>query len=211
MVADQDILRKVAQIDAELRSLAASAAGQGNWPVVRAASMAAEQLEPLRHDTGEAGSLDPATSRNRKYVRSKGAAGKSRPRRKGGSVYPRFARNGNDLVKIGWSKREGGEYRHRAPRSAVDLLVRAIEKEGTSSGRFTTDGLFPVIDPSDGSELPGYQGYLVLRWLREIGLISTAGRSEYIVEAEGSLQDAVEQAWEALPKDTQTDTSSGAS
>ena len=33
--------------------------------------------------------------------------------------YPRFQRDGDRLVKVGWSKKDGAEYEHRAPRETV--------------------------------------------------------------------------------------------
>lgn len=192
-----DIPARVSAIESDLRALAALAAQEGAWPVVRAASLAAEQLGEVVKLEG-AGSDGSATPKPTPARKPKAPKQKRRTSPKS-SAYPRFEAADGDLIKVGWSRSEKAEYRHRAPEDAVHLVAKAISglvKE--SGGGFTSDDLFPVIDPQDGSDVPTYQGYLVLRWFREMGLVEPNGRSEYIVPDGAGLPKAALRAWKDL-------------
>lgn len=203
MASTLGLLEQAKHIEGELRSLAARAARGGNWRVVRAVSTAAEQLEAIQPGTPKA---DKPNAHEVAKSSRKGGVTPRVPRTTG---YPRFARAGLELVKVGWSKSEKAEYRHRAARGSVDLMVSAILAEIGSTGRFSTDSLFPVIDPKDGEALPDYQAYLVLRWLREIEIVLPKGRSAYVVSVPESITENVERAWQSLPEDNPETSASG--
>src|SRR3990172_1495777 len=40
--------------------------------------------------------------------------------------YPQFKRDGEKLVKVGWSKKDRREYEHRAPRAAVFAIAKSL-------------------------------------------------------------------------------------
>ena len=103
------------------------------------------------------------------------------------SEYPRFLRDGNQLVKIGWSKSEKTTYEHRAPRHFLDLVVAALRRCGEKGRRFTMEDALPVTDPEDGTEVPIYQAYLCLAWLRKEGLVEQHGRQGYSLPAAAHL------------------------
>ena len=124
------------------------------------------------------------------------SARKRRTKRRRG--YPKFARNGDDLVKTAWSKRQKKEYRHRAPRTVIEVLVTGIGRLG-STGLISTEELFPLTDPVDGNEVPSYQAYLCLAWLREEGLIEKRGRQGYAVASTDDMMPLVQMRWERLP------------
>ena len=116
--------------------------------------------------------------------------GTSKTRR---GAYPKFERDSDKLVKIGWSKKRREEYEHRAPRSAVlafmDHLFRVTEPGRT----FAIDEILPAHDAT-GDELPGYQVYLVLAWLREMRAVEKRGRDGYVVthpQPDGNAFDAL--------------------
>lgn len=193
-----DIPARVSAIESDLRALASLAAQEGAWPVVRAASLAAEQLGDVVKPEGASTASDETTPRPAPSRKPKAPKQKRRKSPKS-SAYPRFEAGDGDLIKVGWSRSEKAEYRHRAPEEAIHLVAKAISglvKE--SGGGFTSDDLFPVIDPQDGSDVPTYQGYLVLRWFREMGLVEPNGRSEYIVPDGAGLQKAASRAWKDL-------------
>ncbi|MFH0907952.1 MAG: hypothetical protein V1929_04250 [bacterium] len=112
--------------------------------------------------------------------------------------YPKFLRRGDHLVKIGWSKKEREEYVHKAPRRVVDALAAAIAKRSANGKVFTAEDLFPLKDPQDGSEIPGYQGYVALAWFRSAGLVKQHGRSGYSARNGSHLAGAVATSWEKL-------------
>jgi hypothetical protein len=59
------------------------------------------------------------------------------------------------------------------------------------------DKLLPIKD-GDGGEVPGYQAYLCLAWLRATGLVQQHGRQGYTISKKTDLAAAVEGAWEKL-------------
>ena len=122
------------------------------------------------------------------------------PRKSIVSAYPKFFRRGDELIKVGWSKREKKEYQHKAPHKSLLLLVTAVMKAGTSGKLFTADNLMPLINPDDGSEVPDYQIYLCLSWLRHQGLVKQHGRQGYSIPKLNDLASSVELGWLNLPE-----------
>ena len=109
--------------------------------------------------------------------------------------YPRFARSGDRLVKIAWSKKDRAEYEHRAPQVAVLAVVSSLRK--LASREFSMEDLARPRD-EDGNDVPSYQVYLVMAWLRSYGAVRRIGRGGY-VPVPGRLTDAaVEEHWSAL-------------
>jgi hypothetical protein len=130
-----------------------------------------------------------------------GAAKKRRQhRRKPG--YPKFYRLNGDLVKVGWSKKRNSEYSHKAPKRLVDVVARAVADAGAGGAVFNTDHLLPVYDPEGGHEVPTYQAYLTLRWLRDKGLVERHGRRGYSLKDPQGLQAALDKLWSSLPEPT---------
>jgi hypothetical protein len=113
--------------------------------------------------------------------------------------YPKFLRDGDSLVKVGWSKAEKAEYEHKSSKKALLALGQALAAIGTKGRRFTMDKVLPLNDPSDSSALPDYQCYLCLAWLRHSGLVIQHGRQGYSLPKNGDLPTAVERNWEQLP------------
>lgn len=114
-------------------------------------------------------------------------------------AYPRFERDGDKLVKVGWSKKAREEYEHRAPRNAVLAVSQHLSEKTSFGGVFVVDNLIPVYD-SAGQELPSYQVYLSLAWLRQAGAIEKRGRDGYVRVSDpldGSLFDTL---WDQIPE-----------
>lgn len=103
---------------------------------------------------------------------------KDRTRPKAG--YPKFMKDENRLVKVGWSKKNKAEYEHRVPREAVQGFLRHLDLTVEAAKLFEVESLFPVLDIS-GVEIPGYQVYVVVAWLREAGVIEKKGRDGYLI------------------------------
>jgi len=114
------------------------------------------------------------------------------------SEYPKFVREGDSLVKIGWSRRDRKPYEHKAQRSVLRSLVQALVRVGSGGERFTVEALLPLKDTSAGSEIPDYQMYLTLAWLRSIGLIVQHGRQGYSLPEEMDLSRESELHWGKL-------------
>jgi len=114
-------------------------------------------------------------------------------------LYPRFVREGDNLVKIGWSKAEKSEYEHKSPKRVLSVLLPALGSVGGNGKRFTMDRLLPLVDKNDGAELPDYQAYLCLAWVRTVGLVKQHGRQGYSLGKNGNLVQAAEALWQQLP------------
>lgn len=113
-------------------------------------------------------------------------------------AYPKFFRQKNDLVKVGWSKSRGGEYWHKAPKKVVDLLVKGLQDNAANEDLFTANDIFPVLAPGS-MEIPGYQLYLCLAWLRQEGFVTQVGRQGYRLIKNEQLVESVENKWRHLP------------
>lgn len=113
--------------------------------------------------------------------------------------YPRFFKSGDRLVKVGWSKKDKAEYEHKCPRNVLSCLVSSFLSIRGNDKRFSMDEVLPLTDPTDGSELPTYQIYVALAWLKTLGLIEQHGRQGYSVRKGVNLSTKVEDAWNALP------------
>lgn len=143
----------------------------------------------LEKPTGTQEPKKPAAEPKRKKRR------KRRSRKKAG--YPRFYLQGDDLVKVGYSRKKG-EYRHRVPKESVDLVVAAIDAVGKDETLFTAEDFMPVEDKEHGVDVPSYQAYQCLAWLRTEGLVEAQGRQGYRLAALVPLPDGAEARWHAL-------------
>jgi hypothetical protein len=113
-------------------------------------------------------------------------------------TYPQFVREGDNLVKIGWSKADKSEYQHKSPKAALDALVGSLEKIGAGGKRFAMESVIPLMTSEDGSEIPPYQVYLCLAWLRRISAVTQHGRQGYSLKRDKGLAAAAEEAWRAM-------------
>jgi hypothetical protein len=114
--------------------------------------------------------------------------------------YPLFFKDSDsNLVKVGWSKKSRDEYEHKAPRSAISTVAKAIAEAAKNRKRIVMEKLIPFHDPVSGVTLPDYQAYIVLAWLRSTALVIQHGRQGYTV-ANGLLNDGViERLWDSIP------------
>ncbi|HOW17477.1 MAG TPA: hypothetical protein PLC79_00455 [Phycisphaerae bacterium] len=101
-------------------------------------------------------------------------------------------------MKVSWSKKERGEYQHKAARRVVELLAAAITKRAANGRRFTTEDIFPLKDAETGGEVPSYQAYAALAWFKASGLVRPHGRQGYTAGNPGKLLEVVTAAWEKL-------------
>jgi len=113
--------------------------------------------------------------------------------------FPRFEREGDKLVKIAWSKRDGAEYEHKAPRRIVDLLLASVRARKGEGARFVAPDVLPLKDARTHHEVPSYQSYLALAWLRHEGVITKYGRDGYALKPAAATAEHLSELWEALP------------
>lgn len=112
--------------------------------------------------------------------------------------FPKFEIERDRLVKIGWSKKDQMAYEHRAERDlvqAVSLYLANVPNRDV----FKMDDMLPI-ELDDGAEVPSYQAYLVLAWLRHIGLIEKRGKDGYQWVTDTFNEPAFANAWNATPR-----------
>lgn len=114
--------------------------------------------------------------------------------------YPKFFRNGDVLVKIGWSKTQKTEYEHKAPFSVVSDLATAISQASSRKKQFAMDTILPLKSSADGQEIPSYQTYACLGWIREEGLIIQHGRQGYSLKPKTELTISIQELFKRLPE-----------
>jgi hypothetical protein len=207
-------------LEAGAQKLIIACAESGNYEIIARLIPLAQQIRDLaavREERGygrvfQAGAADGDDAGN-KVVSSATAApateavaGDSRPApysTRRGNVkpehrYPLFYRSRSGLVKIGWSKKKKAEYRQTAPWEAVQAVVRAIEQRGGSGEKFDFGELLPV-RAENGNEVPKYQAYVVLAWLRQVNLVTQHGRRGYSLPKAGKLSDLAADLLERVP------------
>ena len=113
--------------------------------------------------------------------------------------FPRFEKERDRLVKIGWSTRDRRSYEHRAPRAAVAAVAAEVSKAGRAGRLFAVEDVLPVKLPS-GEEIPSYQVYLTLGLLRHLGLVERKGKDGYAL-ANGRIgSDQFTSLWDSIPE-----------
>lgn len=192
-----------------LRKALATASDDGQYEAVRYLANLAQRISeliPAGNDTSveQVSSTKEASTGQSRRTRARGKTAKPKGAKPKPTGYPRFAAAGENLVKVGWSKSEGGEYEHKAPKRVVDALATRIEALAEGGRRFTMDEILPLKDPADKSEVPTYQAYLSLAWFRSRGLVSQHGRQGYSIRRNVSLVDAIDSEWSKLPPHTST-------
>lgn len=140
-------------------------------------------------------------SQNRKQPISKQnkiilTAKKKKPKKRKGMDYPKFARRGDLLIKIGWSKKEKKEYQHKAPKYVIEALCEALVQT-KDLNVFSTDDIFPL-NENDGSEIPNYQSYLCLAWFKAEEIIVQEGRQGYLVPDRKNIHESIQLRWKEL-------------
>ena len=174
-----------------LREIVGGAAANGDYETAARIMGWAKAVGALVTDA--APSEPPAHEPVNRDVRTPASRSRRAPTK---GQYPKFFRRGDNLVKIGWSKKARSEYEHKAPRRVIDVLASAIEKR--SNGRvFTTEELFPLKD-EDGSEFPGYQSYVALAWLNAAGIVRQHGRHGYSTPNTSRLAGLIATRWQSL-------------
>jgi hypothetical protein len=218
MATIEQAIQVVAQAERGLRDLVGQAAANGEYDVVDRLTEAARTIgvfartwrngervaydsaiqrgqmcDPAQGHSPLASTETPAATRRR--VVGPGRRSKKLPAK---GEYPRFFRHADNLVKVGWSKKRREEYVHKAPRRVIEALADAVTRRSANGRIFTAEELFPLKDPQDGSEIPGYQAYVALAWFKAAGLVKQQGRSGYTVVNGPGLSQAVPASWNAL-------------
>lgn len=211
----------VRRAEDELRQLLVRAAEQGDYEFARLLADWAKQLKQMVQDNGSSDGksfrVEAANETGQSKVEPEiiasrfpnltdsnkakgGRPGRTKKAKVAQREYPKFLRDGQELVKIGWSKREKKSYRHKAPQRVVLLICQVLQQAGRQGNRFVMEQILPIRDPENDAEVPSYQAYLSLAWLRKENLIVQHGRQGYSLPSNVNLTNAVEERWKLLPK-----------
>lgn len=115
------------------------------------------------------------------------------------SDLPRFEREDNKLIKVGWSARDGKTYEHRVPKSVLDIVAAELMKQTQARKPFKMEKLVPIKD-SLGGEIPSYQAYLVLKWLQEARVVERRGNDGYLFSDRNFTETALNELWDKTPQ-----------
>ena len=189
----RDILRSA---EKALRDVAGDALREGRYVDVTEVARLADGLARLVRGESTVEAAPPAVRSGTTRPKKKPRAPKKASAKKRG--YPRFERDRDRLIKVGWSKKKKSEYEHRAPFDVSIALVDAIRGKVGEGELFSATDILPL-DSDDDVAIPDYQAYLALKWLHSEGIVRKHGRDRYALEP-GSLGEGGLQAhWKLLP------------
>jgi len=192
----QDAQGVLAEAEASLRQLIEQAMREQRYADVSEIAGLAEGVSRLLQGrmAGSAIASDAVGSMPRPSgpAAEKRIAGKPRK-----GSYPRFVREGDMLVKIGWSKKSKLEYEHRAPFDVANTLLSSIRLKVRDGQLFPATEVFPLSLGAD--QVPDYQAYLALKWLHSEGVVTKHGRDRYAVEPGRVGPEGLRPIWSRLP------------
>jgi hypothetical protein len=187
------------QAEVGLRDIVAQAVAVGDYgSVVQIASWAGAVRDLVGREAADDSKRPPSPPPKKKASASIPARSGRTHRRQGKDGYPRFFRQGDQLIRVAWSKRDKKEYQHKAPYSTIQLLAEAMAKAGRDGRVFSTDQILPIKD-ADGNDVPSYQAYVGIAFMKQVGLIDQHGRQGYSIPQLADFQANVESAWRNLP------------
>jgi len=173
--------------EAELQRLTAEAAASGRYDELNVLADCARLVGTIGKSVG-AGEL----------VTEFASAMERRKSKRAPSPYPKFSRSGDQLIKTSWSKKGRDEYEHKAHREALTAVVDALSRAGAEQQPVQMDQVLPI-SADEGGEMPTYQAYLALSFLRKVGVVSKNGRSGYqLTEPARKASEAAQGSWERL-------------
>lgn len=207
MAAPEESLRVLREAEASLRQLIERCLREQRYRDVAEVARLAEGVarligqpadESVPKSLQKRRSIGPSPSPKENAMLLSTQASEAKPKK--GNEYPRFERDGDRLVKVGWSKKNQEAYEHRAPQEAVIGFVRHLESRVKPGEVFVMDELFPIPDIATGDEVPAYQAYLTLAWLRLTGAVEKKGRDGYVLRMDSLSDGGLDQLWNRLPE-----------
>ena len=188
-----------------LQELLAKAATSGRYDdLIRLSDLAKEISRLVTKVRDVAPPQNPATANPDSLIPTTNASSTAedqpldRTRQKRGS-YPKFVRDGETIIKLGWSKTAKAEYEHKAPKLVLMHLVATLAKLPATKKRFAMDEILPLKEVGTGSDVPTYQAYLCLAWLRAVRIVTQHGRQGYSLTKKNAVDVRVEECWRQLP------------
>lgn len=202
-----DELRAILErAEAEIRAVIGSEASAGRYEHIPELVKRAEQLRDGRLEKSNTQSQDASEEnapRNANGASSNSPTEDSTHRGKAGR-YPIFFREGNRLVKVGWSKSTAAEYEHKTGKAVVDTLLAVLHERSANNRTFSVDEVSRAASEKTKLPLPSYQVYVSVAWLRSRGLLKRIGRDEYKISNRANFLEDSRKLWEGLPERSET-------
>lgn len=188
----------IEQTERDLRSLMERALGDQRYADVASVAPLAEAIANLLRAGLEVPAIVP-TARQGLPDHSLSTSPKSRDTGKAarGDKYPYFKKDGEKLVKVGWSKKDRREYEHRAPREAIFRMAAALKEAVPGGSVFSMETMLPLRG-DDGNDLPSYQAYLALAWFRSIGIVEARGKEGYVFATGAVDRTNIQRLWKEI-------------
>jgi hypothetical protein len=184
--------------EADLRKLIELAVQEGRYSDVAKLAEIADLLGKIisRAEVNDVSNLK-SPGRNKSESQNLDVSEKLPKRQKSGE-FPKFEIERDRLVKVGWSKKDRKIYEHRAERNLVQAASLHLARV-TNQEVFKMDEILPI-SLEDGADVPSYQAYLVLAWLRHVGLVEKQGKDGYQWTVERFDEPAFNAAWKSTPQ-----------
>jgi hypothetical protein len=184
--------------EAKLRGLVSDAATSGDYAsVVQITSWARSLSEMLVRTSPEKTSIAlPSSTASRNGAKGPKQISLSK---RGQRNYPLFFRQGDQLVRIAWSKSQKKEYQHKAACGLLKILAKSMAEKGADGRVFATEHFLPIYD-AQNNEIPNYQSYIGISLFKQMGLIDQHGRQGYSIPRLADFKDAVDAVWKKLPE-----------
>ena len=186
------------EAEAALRKLMEEGIREHRYSEVAEIAALAEALTKLLMPPGTPQEVHLVTPRSPPTAPLPRPSARTASREKDKPDYPRFERDGDKLVKIGWSRKHREQYEHRAPRDTVASFARHLARQVKVGQVFEVEELLPVVDSANG-EIPAYQVYLTLAWLRAEGAVEKKGRDGHVLRDASIAAGGFDKLWEGVP------------
>jgi hypothetical protein len=191
----------LAKAESDLKELLALAAQEGDYAAILRIAAWARSVHDLSAGGNKVSAVLYSPS-GRGHAQVAGNGVRSKPpasSRVKGKHAPTFFRSGDELVLQALSKREMREYRHKASYAVLEALRRVMEEKGAGGRVFTTDEILPVRHLGSEEEVPNYQAYVGISFLKHTGAIEQHGRSGYSIPNSTDFATTVDRLWKNLP------------
>ena len=177
------ILKILNDAEANILGELAKAVRDGDLNSVEAVRPVIEELRQVKKRlTGGHSELAVSANNGSTSQSSSKSNGKARLRRikSSGSKYPRFEIRNETLYRIAWSRKQKSEYEHKVPKGSVIEIAQAMDSLTEADQRpVAVDKIVGKVGRSTSVQIPQYQIYLVVGWLRQLGAIEQIGRDGY--------------------------------
>lgn len=197
------------EAEEKVRALLNEEAADGNYEAVAILAQLAQNLVNLEQSWSETldssnlptrsvTDLSVEASRDNAFPNgsavSRNTKQKSR-KRKSEKDFPQFVREDNSLVKLGWSKKNNSLYEHRAPKQTVFSVSRMLQERVGNETTFSMQDILPI-SSFEEEEIPSYQAYLTVAWLKDMGVLERSGRSDHKLISAKLTSERLEELWE---------------